>query len=60
MSNTERRIDELNEELHDKMLERDMAVDENDPDRVNELDLEIEALNADIKRLEMIVEKAAS
>lgn len=60
MSGTQHRIDELNEEIHEKQIERDMAVDENDPDRVNELDLEIEALNDDLKRFEMIMEKAAS
>lgn len=59
MSAHEVRIDELNEELTTAQIDRDAAIDEGDTERVHDLDLEIERITADIKRFEMLIEKAA-
>lgn len=58
MSGEQRKIEAINEEIREKQIERDMAVDENDPDRVNEIDAEIEDLNDKLRRIEMRLEKA--
>lgn len=53
------RIDELNEEITSLQIDRDTSVDEGDIERVREIDMEIEALTAYLKRLEMLVKKGA-
>lgn len=52
------RIAELNTEIGDKEMERDLAIDDDDPGRVEDLEMEIEALNADLRNFEMQLEKS--
>lgn len=55
---SQERLDELNEELTNLEIERDACVDVGDTERVHEIDLEMETIKADIRRLEMEIEKA--
>lgn len=58
MSGAHRKMEAINEEIREKQIERDIAVDENDPERVAEIDAEIEVLNDNLRRIEMRLEKA--
>lgn len=52
------RLIELGEEIANLEIEREAAVDSGDTERVYELDDELEALRADRRRMEMVIEKA--
>jgi archaellum component FlaC len=55
---SQERLDELNEELTNLEIERDACVDVGDTERVHEIDMELETIKADIRRLEMELEKS--
>ena len=52
------RIDRLNKKLTEAQSDRDTALNDGDAERVHEMDLDIERITADLKRFEMLAEKA--
>ena len=51
-----KRIEKLDAEISDKEMERDRCIDEEEGDLADDLQLEIEALNADLKSLKKQLE----
>ena len=58
MSELQRKIDSINEQILEKQQDRESAVDDGDTDMVAEIDADIESLNQQLRRIEIRLEKA--